>query len=316
MDVDVVVTWVDGRDSAHQDKMNQYIKDTQKTNSIGFRTRYDQVNEIQFTVDSILKYADFVRNIYIITDKQTPDFIRNKTSGSYRNVFIIDHTDIFKGHLEYLPVFNCRPIETKLYKVPNLSEHFIYFNDDMFLLKTVQLEDFFIDGNPVIRGSWNRFRKNIFHKRLAEKIFKKKKKKKATHTKAQEKSAKILGFSKYYKFNHLPAPIRKSTLKNYFKENKKVEKKNIKYKFRHRKQFTPQGLANHLEIQNKTCVLKSDTQMLYIQNYKRSMFGLKLKLNVLSRKKNKLFLCLQSLDQASEEKLEFVLGWLKQKYQQ
>lgn len=315
MVVDAVVTWVDGKDVAHQKKINKYVKNRQKTTSIGFRTRYDQVNEIQFTVDSILKYADFVRNIYIVTDNQVPNFIKNKAPGTYQNVFIVDHTQIFKDHLEVLPVFNCRPIETKLYKIPNLSEHFIYFNDDMFLLKKVTIQDFFVDGLPVIRGSWNRFRKNIFYKRLAKKIFKKKKKKKATHTKAQEKSAKILGFSKYYKFNHLPAPLRKSTLKNYFKENKKVEKKNIKYKFRHRKQFTPQGLANHIEIQNDTCVLISDKQMLYIQNYKRSLFWLQYKLNVTSRKKNKLFLCLQSLDQASDEKLEFIIDWLKKKYQ-
>ena len=313
MIVDAVVTWVDGSDIAHQNKLRFYQKDTQKLHSVKFRTRFDQVNEIQFTVDSILKHAHFVRNIYIITDKQTPDFIRNKTSGSYRNVFIIDHTDIFKGHLEYLPVFNCRPIETKLYKVPNLSEHFIYFNDDMFLLKTVQLEDFFIDGNPVIRGNWNRFAQNIFYKRWFKS---QKKKNKANHKKAQEKSAVLTGFQKYYKFSHVPAALRKSTFENFFDKNIEVEVSNIRHKFRHHQQFTPQGLANHLEIQNKTCVLKSDTQMLYIQNYKRSMFGLKLKLNVLSRKKNKLFLCLQSLDQASEEKLEFVLGWLKQKYQQ
>ncbi|MEN8825957.1 MAG: Stealth CR1 domain-containing protein, partial [Wenyingzhuangia sp.] len=89
MIVDAVVTWVDGSDIAHQNKLRFYQKDTQKLHSVKFRTRFDQVNEIQFTVDSILKHADFVRNIYIITDKQTPDFIRNKTSGSYRNVFII-----------------------------------------------------------------------------------------------------------------------------------------------------------------------------------------------------------------------------------
>lgn len=310
--VDAVITWVDGNDNAHKSKMNQYIEDKKIINNKGFRTRFDQVEEIRYTVDSILKYAPFIKNIFIVTDNQIPAFIKNKKADAYKNVFIIDHTQIFEGDTDFLPVFNCRPIETKLYNIPNLSEHFIYFNDDMFLIKKVSISDFFIDGKPVIRGEWKKFNENIFYKRL---VNFKKKQQKAGHKKAQEKSAKLIGFQKYFKFHHVPYALRKATFKNFFDGNKAIEILNIQHKFRNADQYTPQGLANHIEIKNNTCVLLNDYQMVYVQNYKKPLFWLKFKLNTLSKKNDKLFLCMQSLDQAPKQKLDFILNWLDTKFQ-
>ena len=131
--------------------MSNYLPTNKAIDSKDVRTRFDQVNEIEYAVKSVRKYAKFVRNIFIVTDNQTPDFLKNKTNteANYTNVKIIDHKIIFKDYLEYLPVFNCRPIETLLYNIPGLAEHFIYFNDDLFLTKKVSSEDFFIEGNPI-----------------------------------------------------------------------------------------------------------------------------------------------------------------------
>ncbi|MCG8184102.1 Stealth CR1 domain-containing protein [Tenacibaculum piscium] len=313
MQIDAVITWVDGEDEVHQQKILPFLEDKKQVKNKGFRTRFDQVEEIKYTVNSILKYATFIRNIYIVTDNQIPNFLKNQDENQekYKNVFIINHTQIFKEDSEFLPVFNCRPIETKLYNIPNLSEHFIYFNDDMFLLRKVEISDFFIDGKPVIRGKWLKFNENIFYKRLFNSD---KKKKRAGHKKAQEKSAKLVGFKKYYKFHHVPYALRKSTFLSFFKENKGIERLNIKHKFRNADQYTPQGLANHIEIKNKTAVLKSDYQLIYFQNYKKIFFWLKFKLNNFTKKENKLFLNMQSLDQAPKEKLAYILNWLDKKY--
>lgn len=311
MQIDAVITWVDGKDELHQQKMLPYLENKEVVRNKKFRTRFDQVEEIKYTVNSILKFAPFIRNIFIVTDNQTPKFLKNKQEGEYTNVFIVDHQQIFKDDIEFLPVFNCRPIETKLYDIPNLSEHFIYFNDDMFLLKEVKISDFFIDGKPVVRGKWLKFNENIFYKRLFNS---EKKKKRAGHKKAQEMSAKLLGFKKYYKFHHTPYPLRVSTFKNFFKENKEIERLNIKHKFRDSEQYTPQGLANHIEIKNKTAVLKNDYQLVYFQNYKKSFVWLKYKLNTFTKRKDKLFLNMQSLDQCPGEKQNYVLNWLEERY--
>lgn len=309
--IDAVITWVDGGDENHQKKMLPYLIDKNSLNNKKFRTRYGQIEEIKFTVDSILKFAKFIENIYIVTDNQIPSFLKNENiSKKYKKVKIINHDVIFKEKESFLPVFNCRPIETRLYTIPNLSEHFIYFNDDMFLIKETNPSDFFIDKKPVLRGEWKSFNDDIFYKKL---FSTKKKKIKAGHKKAQEKGSKIIGFKKYYKFHHTPYPLRKSTFKTFFKLNPEIEDLNIKYRFRHFEQYTPQSLVNHIEIKNKACILKDDYQLLYIQNYKKPFFWIKYRLKN-SLNSNKLFLCMQSLDQCPQKKLSYIKDWIQDKY--
>lgn len=314
--VDVVFTWVDGNDPDHRSKMNEFLEDKNSINTKAVRMRYDQVNEIEFSVKSILKYASFIRNIFIVTDNQTPDFLKDpeKAKKEYPNVTIIDHKEIFKGNEEYLPTFNCRPIETQLYKIPGLAEHYIYFNDDVFLIKKTTKEDFFVDGFPILRGEWNNFSEDVFVKKLKKLVKGKEIAKKASHKTAQQKGARILGFKKYFKFDHTPHCFRKSTLEEYFKENIEVEKINIKHRFRHFNQYTPQSLANHLEIKNGTCTLSNDYNLIYFQNYKKPFWWLKHKLLKSTKQQGKLFLCMQSLDQCPDEKFAFIKNWLEEKY--
>lgn len=298
--IDAVILWVDGNDEKHHNKILSYLEDKEKVKNKKFRTRYDQVNEIQYTIDSILKFAPYIQNIYIVTDEQTPQFLKEKKSDTYNKVNVIDHREIFSGYENYLPVFNCRPIETCIYRIPNLAEHFIYFNDDFFLINDTKPEDFFKDGLPILRGKWQKFDTDVFYKKF--------KKARIGHKYAQQKAAQLLGFKNYYNFKHTPHPLRKSTFENYFSSNQDIFVENIKYKFRNDVQFTPQGLANHIEIKNKTCVLKDDLQLMYFRSYKKPLFWYKFKLNIQS--KGKLFLGLQSLDLCPPHILKYLLDWL------
>lgn len=302
--IDAVILWVDGDDENHQAKILPFIEDKTKIQSKKFRTRFDQVNEIKYTIDSILKFAPFIRNIFIITDEQTPEFLKkqNKTE-DYSKVSIVDHKVIFKDYEEYLPVFNCRPIETCMYRIPNLAEHFIYLNDDFFLINPTKPSDFFNNGLPILRGKWLMFDEDIFYKKF--------KKPRKGHKKAQQLAAQHAGLTKYYNFKHTPHPLRKSTFKNYFETNKNVFIEQIKYKFRSDKQFTPQGLANHLEIKNKTCYFKNDLQLMYFRSYKKPLLWYKFKLN--TKNKGKLFLGLQSLDLAPETIQQYIINWLEKR---
>lgn len=299
--IDAVILWVDGEDQKHKDKIQQYIIDKKKSKTKKFQTRFNQVNEIKFTVDSILKFAPYIRNIFIITDDQKPSFLTNENlERSYEKVSIIDHSVVFAGYEQYLPTFNCRPIETCLYRIPSLAEHFIYLNDDFFLINETKPSDFFDEGVPVLRGKWLKFNEDIYYKRF--------KKPKAGHKTIQQNAARLIGFKKYYNFKHTPHPLRKSTFENYFNANPDVFIENIKHKFRHKTQFTPQGLANHLEIKNKTCAFKDDLQLMYFRSYKKPLFWYKFKLN--RGVKSKLFLGLQSLDLCPPKIQIYILQWL------
>ena len=302
-EIDAVILWVDGDDENHKAKMLPYIEDKTKLKSVKFRTRYNQVNEIKFTIDSILKYAPYIRNIHIITDNQTPDFLKNRNGDTYNKVSIVDHTVVFQGYEEYLPTFNCRPIETCLYRIPNLAEHFIYFNDDFFLINDTKPTDFFKDGLPILRGKWLKFDKDIFYKKF--------KKPRVGHKSIQQNAARLVGFNKYYNFKHTPHPLRKSTFENYFKANENILVENIKHRFRKTSQFTPQGLANHLEIKNKTCYFKDDLQLMYFRSYKKPLYWYRFNLDV--KTKGKLFLGLQSLDRSPPQILAYILNWLEKR---
>lgn len=299
--IDAVILWVDGSDPKHQEKMLPFLEDKTLLSSNKFRTRFDQVNEIEFTVDSIIKFAPFIRTIFIITDEQIPSFLSNKNSTYRSKVKIVDHKVIFTGYEAFLPTFNNRPIETCMHRIPDLAEHFIYLNDDFFIINPTKPSDFFRDGLPVLRGVWTSFDE--------KKILKRRANKKAGHKTAQQTAAKLVGFKKYYRFRHTPHPLRKSTFKTYFDKNPEVFNKNIRHRFRHAKQFTPQGLANHIEIKRNTCHLEQDLRLLYIRSYKKPLLWYQFKLNYKS--KEKLFLGLQSLDQAPKLKLDFIINWLK-----
>jgi hypothetical protein len=318
--VDAVITWVDGKDPDHREKMSQYIEDKNSLSNKVVRMRYDQVDEIEFSVKSILKYAKFVRNIFIVTDNQTPDFLKDIETAKqkYPNVFIIDHSIIFREYKHYLPTFNCLPIESLLYKIPNLAEHFLYLNDDLFLLRQTKVSDFFINNKPVIRGFWTNFYEDIWYKKIQKMIFKfmgkESKENMYGFKKGQQNIAKILGFDKYVRLDHTIAPLRKSTHDNYYIKNPEVLDLNIKHRFRHPEQYTNQSLANHLEINKDNFVLKNNYQLVYFQNYKKPLFWIKYKLRNAVKNNNKLFLCMQSLDQCPNEKLLYIKKWFHNKY--
>ncbi|MCY3998667.1 MAG: Stealth CR1 domain-containing protein [Flavobacteriaceae bacterium] len=308
--IDAVVTWVDPSDPIRQTAIKSFlaqINDSMesKKNAIG-----KNIEEIKYTVHSILKYAPFIRNIFIITDQQIPRFLKSSNRSPYSKVKVVDHQTIFKKDIAMLPTFNARSIETKLYEVPRLSEHFIYFNDDILLLQKTTPTDFFINGKPVLRGKWKRFKENIFYKQLSNK----KKKHQPGHILAQEKSAKIIGFKKLYKFHHTPHPMRVSTLKTFYSDSRNIELNNIQYKFRNHNQFLNSAISYHLEIKNKTCFIKQDYQLLHFRHYKKPFFWLKFKLLHLGNRKNKLFLNLQDLGLCPENKLAFIIEWLEKKY--
>ena len=60
---------------------------------------------------------------------------------------IAKHSDFIPQ--KYLPTFSSRTIEFNLHRIKGLAERFVYFNDDMFLLKPVYMEDFFKDEKPI-----------------------------------------------------------------------------------------------------------------------------------------------------------------------
>ena len=81
-------------------------------------------------------------NIYFVTWGHIPKWLNVNDP----QIKIVNHQDYIPN--EYLPVFQANPIEINFHKIPGLSEHFVYFNDDMFLIAPVSKNDFFVEGLP------------------------------------------------------------------------------------------------------------------------------------------------------------------------
>ena len=136
MKIDLVYTYVDGNDIKHKEKKNLWFGDNSTyIKNYNLDIRYESINEIYFSVKTALKYLDFINKIYIVTDNQTPLLDLNDLD----RVIIVDHTEIIPA--EYLPTFNSDVIESYLHNIKNLSEIFLYNNDDCFFLNYIKLED-------------------------------------------------------------------------------------------------------------------------------------------------------------------------------
>ncbi|MFC5212524.1 stealth family protein [Streptomyces coerulescens] len=137
--VDIVYTWVDGEEprmrakrARHQEHGIAEILDKETGAS-----RYTSHDELKYSLRSLAMYADFVRHIYLVTDGQKPHWLDDSAPG----ITVVDHRDIFPEGV--LPVFNSHAIETRLHHIPGLSEHYLYFNDDVFVGRRVTAEHFF-----------------------------------------------------------------------------------------------------------------------------------------------------------------------------
>jgi hypothetical protein len=138
MRVDAVITWVNGNDPVWRQKRerseNGNLASTLSTSNV--EGRYRDNGELKFLLRSIEQFWPFQGNIFIVTDNQRPEFLNDNP-----RIKIIDHTQILDEC--YLPTFSSRVIESALHKIPGLSEHFVAFNDDVFLSRHVQFDDFF-----------------------------------------------------------------------------------------------------------------------------------------------------------------------------
>lgn len=150
--IDIVYTWVDSNDEKWKSKKDACTHEESNLKSADHFSRYLSHDELRYSLRSVRKFAPWVRNIYLVTDEQTPRWFKDG-----KGLTIIDHKDIF-GNQECLPVFNSHSIESKLHKIKGLSEFFIYFNDDVFLGNPVKPKHFFDkDGKVLIYNSRTAF---------------------------------------------------------------------------------------------------------------------------------------------------------------
>ncbi|KAG7159870.1 N-acetylglucosamine-1-phosphotransferase subunits alpha/beta-like [Homarus americanus] len=100
--------------------------------------RFEDNEELRYSLRSLEKYAPWVRRIFLVTNGQIPYWLNL----DHPRLTIITHEEIFTN-ISHLPTFSSPAIESHIHKIPGLSEHFLYLNDDVMLGSVVWPEDFY-----------------------------------------------------------------------------------------------------------------------------------------------------------------------------
>jgi UDP-N-acetylglucosamine-lysosomal-enzyme len=90
--------------------------------------RYRDSEELRYSLRSLVRFAPWIRHIYLVTDNQIPYWL----DLSHPRLTVVPHSDIFPNK-SHLPVFSSPAIEAHIHRIPGLSQRFIYFNDDVML---------------------------------------------------------------------------------------------------------------------------------------------------------------------------------------
>ncbi len=150
--MDVVITYVNGLDPLWQ-------KDYEKATNIPIlEKRFRDWGTLRYLLRGIEVNMPFVRNVYLVVarESQVPEWVNRDT------VNIVLHKDIIPE--EFLPTFNCNPIELHIHRIKGLEEQYVYFNDDVFPLQPCKPTDFFVDGKGQLGMSHHLFAFDMFKK--------------------------------------------------------------------------------------------------------------------------------------------------------
>lgn len=135
--IDAVYTWVNGTDS-------DFIESIRRYDASYDPSRFDDKNELKYSLRSLEKHANWIRHVYIVTNGQIPSWL----DLNYERVTVVPH-ELLAPDPEQLPTFSSAAIETFLHRIPKLSKRFLYLNDDIFLGAPLYPEDLYTEAEGV-----------------------------------------------------------------------------------------------------------------------------------------------------------------------
>ncbi|MHC8518560.1 stealth family protein [Weissella confusa] len=136
--IDIVIPWVNGADPLWIQKKQNFVD--VKLDDI---QRYRDFGTLKYVLRSIEKFAPWVNTIYLVTDNQMPEWLKINSK-----IKVVDHSEFIPK--KFLPTFNSNAIELNVWRIKDLSDHFILFNDDTLLTQPVTPNDFFSNEGEVV----------------------------------------------------------------------------------------------------------------------------------------------------------------------
>lgn len=132
--IDFVIPWVDGSDVEWQKERQKYQCDGAAD---GSAARYRDWDLLRYWFRGVEKFAPWVNKIHFITFGHLPQWLNTQ----HNKLNIVTHESYIPRR--YLPTFSANAIELNIHRIEGLSEKFVYFNDDVFIISPVDKTDFF-----------------------------------------------------------------------------------------------------------------------------------------------------------------------------
>lgn len=137
--IDFVIIWVDGSDPKWQAEKQKY---TPGKNTDSRAIRYLDWNNLEYWFRGVEKFTPWVNKVHFVTWGHLPKWLNT----SHPKLNIVKHEDYIPK--EYLPTFSSHTIELNVHRIEGLSEKFVFFNDDTFIIRTMNPHDFFKGDLP------------------------------------------------------------------------------------------------------------------------------------------------------------------------
>lgn len=137
--IDIVVTWLNSEDPKWQEEFHKYNPNSNPKKD----SRYRNWDVLKYWFRAIETNAPWFNKIFFVTWGHIPKWLNINNP----KLVIVKHSDYIPE--KFLPTFNSRCIELNFGRIKELSEHFIYFNDDCYLNQPVNPDYFFKNGLPV-----------------------------------------------------------------------------------------------------------------------------------------------------------------------
>lgn len=142
MEIDFVVTWVDMNTPEWQEEFARYSNKQRNEKNGVTEARFRDYGFLKYWFRGVEKFAPWVRKIHFVTCGQKPGWL----DASNPKIHLVDHKDFIPQ--QFLPTYNSVVIERYMHRIPDLAEHFVYFNDDFYITDTIGPERFFRNGLP------------------------------------------------------------------------------------------------------------------------------------------------------------------------
>lgn len=312
--IDAVITWVDGADPGHRRKLDALLAQAGLSRpATAHPTRFNDAGEIDYCVASILRFAPWFRRIHIVVDGQRPRLLDRLGNNEFADrIRLVEHAEIFAGFEQHLPTFNSRSIITLLWRIPDLAERFVYFNDDMFLLRAVKPEDFFRDGKMVLRGEWRRQSAHSLFGRVRSRVKRMRGgEPRVGNLDSQQLSARIAGIrDRYCRQHHNPYPMCVSTLRDFFAAHPDLLARNCAPRLRSNEQFKTEVVAAHLEHLAGNAILDNTLHVVQLKPSEQLPARVRHKMRQADTDEGAAFVCVQSLEMAPEAVQREIVEWL------